>query len=128
MQERIVQEIALLKEKYPNLEHGQNYDWVMIPDFPLPDGYNRKATKFLFLVPNTYSLTAPDCFYVEIGLRLVNGNMPSNYNEQQAVPVGGSWGYFSWHPEIWQPADEILNGDNLLTFIRVVNIRLREAD
>ena len=128
MTERIIQEIALLKEKYPNLVHGQNYDWVVIPDFPLPDGYNRQITKLLFLIPNTYPHTAPDCFYVETGLRLVSGNMPSNYNEEMSVPVGGSWGYFSWHPEIWQPKDDIQSGDNLLSFIKVVNLRLREAN
>ena len=128
MQERLAQEIALLKAKYPNLEHGQNYDWVIISDCPLPDGYNRKTTKLLFLIPVTYPHTAPDCFYVEPGLRLSNGNMPSNYNEQMTVSVGGSWGYFSWHPEIWQAAAEIEKGDNLLSFIKIVNVRLREAN
>ena len=128
MQERIAQEIALLKERYPDLEYGQNYDWIIIPDFPLPEGYNRTATKLLFLIPNTYPHTAPDCFYVETGLRLANGNLPSNYNEEMSVPIPGPWGYFSWHPEIWQARDEIQKGDNLLSFIRVVNFRLREAD
>ena len=128
MQDRIIQEIALLKEKFPNLQHGENYDWVMVPDFPLCDGYNRKSTKLLFLIHNTYPHTAPDCFYVEIGLRLINGNMPSNYNEEMNVPVGGNWGYFSWHPEIWQPTDQIEEGDNLLSFVKVVNLRLREAN
>lgn len=128
MQERVIQEIALLRERYPNLVHGQDCDWVMIPDFPLPDGYNRKATKLMFLIPATYPHTGPDCFYVEVGLRLSNGNMPSNYNEHMDVPVGGSWGYFSWHPEIWQPADEIQEGDSLLAFIKAVNLRLREGN
>ncbi|MFC1752254.1 E2/UBC family protein [Thermoproteota archaeon] len=128
MQERIIQEIGLLKEKYPNLALGQDYDWAMIPDFPLPEGYNRNATKLLFLIPKTYPHVAPDCFYVETGLRLTNGNMPSNYNEYMDVPVGGTWGYFSWHQEIWQSVDEIQKGDNLLSFIKSVNLRLREAD
>jgi hypothetical protein len=128
LQERIAQEITLLKEKYPNLVYGQNCDWIMIPDFSLPEGYNLKTTKLMFLIPNTYPHTAPDCFYVEIGLRLSNGNIPSNYNEEMSVPVGGAWGYFSWHPEIWQPADVIEKGDNLSSFIRAVNVRLREVD
>ncbi len=128
MQERVIQEIALLKELYPNLVHGQNFDWVMIPDYPLPEGYNRKAAKLMFLIPVTYPLSGPDCFYVDVGLRLTNGNMPSNYNEHMDVPVGGSWGYFSWHPEIWQAADEIRGGDSLLTFIKAVNLRLREGN
>lgn len=128
MQERVIQEIALLKERYPSLLHGQNYDWVMVPDFPLPEGYNRKATKLMFLIHAAYPHAGPDCFYVETGLRLKDGNMPSNYNEHMDVPVGGSWGYFSWHPETWQPADEIRGGDNLSTFIKAVNLRLREKN
>ena len=128
MRERIIQEITFLREKFPNLQHGENHDWVMIPDFPLCDGYNRNSTKLLFLIPNTYPHTGPDCFYVEIGLRLVNGNMPSNYNEEMSVPVGGNWGYFSWHPEIWQATDQIEEGDNLLSFLKVVSLRLREAN
>lgn len=128
MPERITQEISLLREKYPNLQHGENYDWIAIPDFPLPDGYNRKSTKLLFLIPNTYPHTAPDCFYVEVGLRLTNGNLPSNYNEEMNVPVGGSWGYFSWHPQAWEPGALIHEGDNLFSFIKVVALRLREAN
>jgi hypothetical protein len=128
MLERLMQEVALLKNKYPGLIHGQNYDWVMIPDFILPEGYDRKSTKLMFLIPSTYPYTGPDCFYVDVGLRLANGNMPSNYNEEMQVPVGGQWGYFSWHPEVWGPADDIQKGDNLLTFIKVVNVRLREAN
>lgn len=128
MKERIVQEIALLSEKYPSLQHGQNNDWVMIPDFNLFDGYNRQITKLLFLVKSTYPHTAPDNFYVESGLRLSNGNPPSSYTEGQGVAVPGNWGCFSWHPEIWRPSNEIQKGDNLLTFMRSVNQRLREKN
>jgi len=128
LQERIIQEIAFLKERYPFLQHGQNYDWVMLPDFPLPEGYNRSATNLMFLIPHSYPHTPPDCFYVEIGLRLSSNELPSNYNEHMDVPVGGSWGYFSWHPEIWQAAGRMQEGDNLNSFIKAVNFRLREVN
>jgi hypothetical protein len=126
MRERIIKEIELLRTKYANLHHGENYDWVMIPIFPLPEGWNCKQTKLLFLIPSTYCHTAPDNFYVESGLRLSNSNTPGGYSEGASVPVGGTWGCFSWHAEKWQPGNSIEGGDNLLTFIRTVNIRLRE--
>jgi hypothetical protein len=44
------------------------------------------------------------------------------------VPVGGSWGYFSWHAEIWQPLDDYHKSDNLLSFIKAVNFRLRQVN
>lgn len=69
MNERILQEVALLKERHPNLQHGENYDWVMILDYPLPEGYNRQATRILLLIPTTYPHTPPDNFYVDSGLK-----------------------------------------------------------
>ena len=126
MKERIRREVEPLRETYPNTQHGQNLDWVMIPDFPLPGGWNRNLTRLLFLIPTTYPHSAPDNFYVDSGLRLSDGRMPANYNEGQSVPIGGAWGCFSWHPEKWNPSDEILKGDNLLTFMKSVRLRLRE--
>jgi hypothetical protein len=128
MKERIVEEIQLLKAKCPNLQHGENHDWVLIPDFPLPEGWSRRETRLLFLIPSSYPHAAPDNFYVETGLRLSNGNMPSNYSEGAGVPIGGTWGSFSWHPEHWQASAKIQEGDNLPTFIKAVNIRLREVN
>jgi len=128
MKERIMEEIELLREKYPSVQTGDNLDWLMIPDFPLPGHWNRPQTKLLFLIPPSYPHTPPDNFYVETGLRLVNGNKPSNYNEGAGVPVGGSWGCFSWHAEKWQPSSSSSEGDNFLSFIKSVNIRLREVN
>jgi hypothetical protein len=128
MKERIAEEINLLKGKYPNLQHGENYDWVLIPDFPLPEGWSRKEIKLLFLIPSSYPHAAPDNFYVETGLRVNNGSMPSNYSEGTGVPIGGAWGCFSWHPEHWQASSKIQEGDNLLSFMKAVNIRLREVN
>ena len=126
MKARMLKEIELLLAKYPNLQHGENYDWILIPDFPLPDGLNRKQTKLLFLISSSYPHTAPDNFYVESGLKLSNGNPIQNYSEGAGVPLGGSWGCFSWHAEQWHPSNNTEEGDNLLSFIRSVKIRLRE--
>lgn len=128
MNDRIIKEFDLLRQKYPNLQHGENYDWGLILDYPLPKGWNREQTKLLFLVPTSYPHTPPDNFYVENGLRLHNGSMPQSYTEGNSVPVGGNWGCFSWHAEKWQPTDTSKKGDNLLSFLRSINIRLREPN
>lgn len=128
MKERIEEEIELLRAKYPNLQHGENFDWIIIPDFPLQGHWNRPRTKLLFLIPPSYPHAPPDNFYVETGLKLKNGGDPSNYNEGAGVPVGGAWGCFSWHAEKWQPSSSVKEGDNFLSFMRAVGIRLREAN
>ncbi len=126
MEERIAEEIRLLQEKYQNLQYGKSYAWVMIPDFNLPEGYNRKTIRLLFLILGSYPHASPDNFYVDAGLKFANGNPLTSYSEGAQVPIEGSWGCFSWHPEIWQPSAEIQKGDNLLTFMKSVNLRLRE--
>lgn len=133
MNERVRNEIDLVRQKYPDLQHGNNLDWVFIPEYPLPKNiYNRSSTKFFFLIPNVYPNSGPDNFFVESGFRLFDGSLPNSYNEGStptghSLPVPGTWGWFSWHPEKWQPAAVIEEGDNLLAFFKAVNIRLREG-
>ena len=81
MEERLAEEIRLLKEKYPNLQFGEKYAWVMIPDFSLPEGYNRKITRLLFLIPGSYPQGSPDNFYVDVGLKFANNNLLTSYSE-----------------------------------------------
>lgn len=126
MDERVEKEVKLLREKYPCLQHGQGYAWIMIPGYGLPDGYNRKTTRLVWLIPSAYPHASPDNFYVDSGLKFDNGNPLTSYSEGAQVPIEGSWGCFSWHPEIWQPSADIQKGDNFLTFIRSVGLRLRE--
>ena len=128
MKERITEEVELLRKKYPSVQAGNNLDWIIIPDLSLPGHWNRPQTTLLFLIPPSYPHAPPDNFYVETGLRLENGNNPSNYNEGAGVPIGGSWGCFSWHAEKWKPSALAREGDNFLSFMRSVNIRLREAN
>ena len=132
MSERVADEIELVRTRHPKLQHGTGRDWVLIPDYQLPPGrYNRSATTLLFLIPAGYPITAIDNFFVETGLRFGNGQtgIPA-YNEGStpgsgAPPIPGNWGWFSWHPNTWRPAATIEGGDNLLTYLRGVNMCLR---
>ncbi len=132
MYERVRQEIDLLKQKFTDLQSGQELNWVLIPEYPLPGLYNKSFTRLLWIIPPGYPQTAPDDFFVDGDLKLKNGNNPSSFNigpnsSSGPAPVPGNWGWFSWHPENekWRPAAEIEKGDNLLTFLRAVNICLK---
>jgi hypothetical protein len=107
--------------------HGDSLEWVKFPEFSLPSGWNRSATSLLVLVPLGYPVTPPDNFYVASGLRTASGAMPSNYNEGHSH-LGEQWGQFSYHVEEWKPSADLLQGDNLLTFMLGVERRLKEAN
>jgi len=134
MNERVEEEIGLLKEKFPRLRHGDKHQWVLIPEFPLPVGrYNKGYTDLLFNIPLGYPNTGPDDFFVEGDLKLMEGGNPLGFNvgsksSSGPAQVEANWGWFSWHPVSWRPAATIQGGDNLLTFLRGVNLCLKGAE
>ena len=125
--ERLRRELELLRKRYPRIEHGADLDWFRIGDFPLPQGWNRKSTDILVIVPPAYPATPPDNFFVTPGLCTASGAPPGNYSENQSV-LGVTWAQFSFHADGWSPTDDPLEGDSLATFMFAVERRLGEAN
>jgi len=131
MHERVAQEIAMVCEKHPGLQHDEQLRWVLIPDYALPPGrFNKERTTVLVVIPPGYPNTGPDNFFVDADLRLSDGNNPPGLNpgansSSGQAPVPGDWAWFSWHPVSWRPAATIEGGDNLITFLRGVNLCLQ---
>lgn len=131
MHERVKEEIQLLQQKFPKLQHGDELNWVLIPEYPLPDLFNKSHTNLMWNIPAGYPQTAPDDFFVDGDLKLKNGSNPPAFNigpnsSSGPAPIPGNWGWYSWHPQAqWKPNASIEKGDNLLTFLRSVNICLR---
>ena len=131
MHERVSSEVELLRKRFPALEHGEQFKWVLIPVFPLPPGrFNKEETRLLFAVPIGYPNTGPDDFFVDVDLRLRDGSVPPAFNPNSnsssgPAPAAGNWGWFSWHPQAWRPATTVEGGDNLQTFLIGVSLCLR---
>lgn len=134
MHERVAREIAMVREKYPELQYGEQLNWVFIPDYPLPPGrYNIDRTRLLFIIPPGYPNTGPDNFFVDADLRLTGGSNPPGFNpgsnsSSGPAPLPGDWAWFSWHPVSWRPGATIEGGDNLMTFLRGVNLCLQGVE
>ncbi|MGH7412197.1 MAG: E2/UBC family protein [Candidatus Methylomirabilis sp.] len=130
MQERIEQELALLRQHYPKLEYLPAGKWVRIPSYPLPADWNRSATDVAFQIPEAYPGTPPYGIYVPAGI-LFNAARPNNYTEPANTqpPFGGTWGIFSWAPEDgqWRPGATVTSGSNLLNWVRGFAHRFREG-
>ena len=125
--ERRKQEVDILNSRYGAIEWGSNLDWILFKDFKLPTGWNKTNTPLLIMIPAGYPATPPDNFYVPNGLRLATGNPPANFAENQTV-LGNLWAQFSFHAQGWNPASEILKGDNLQGFMLMVEKRLQELN
>jgi hypothetical protein len=131
MHARVRQEVELLKQQFQELSHGEQFQWVLIPELALPAGrFNRSVATILFNIPAGYPQTGPDNFFTNADLRLADGGTPPAFNQGSQsssgnAPLAGEWGWFSWHPLAWRPAATIEGGDNLPGFVRAINICLR---
>lgn len=131
MHKRVREEIALLGRQFPDLQYGDQVDWVLLPELVLPAGrFNRERTKILFHIPIGYPQTGPDNFFTDGDLRFRDGTSPPGFNigsnsSSGPAPLPGQWGWFSWHPQSWRPAATVAAGDNLSGFVRSINLCLR---
>ena len=86
----------------------------------LAAGWSKPLSQIRFVLPVPYPAAQPDCFFADSDLRLANGAMPVNTGMQPLNGVALVW--FSWHLTAWSPQQ-----DNLLTYIRFIESRLRDA-
>lgn len=130
MQERIEQELALLRGRYADLEYRLEGQWVRIPNYPLPTGWSRSPTAVAFQIPVSHPGTPPYGIYAPVGLTF-NGGRPDNYTEPAPTqpPFGGTWGIFSWAPADgeWRPTADPATGSNLLNWVIGFATRFREG-
>ena len=130
MEERIQQELALLRARFRQLEYVASGHWVKIPGYLMPAGWNRTQTDISFQVPVGYPGTLPYGIYVPSGI-LFNSTRPNNYSEPAPTqpPFGGNWGIFSWTPGDgeWRPTASLSTGSNLLNWVLGFGDRFREG-
>lgn len=116
-----------LLERFPSATFETRADGsrrIRIPDYQLPKGgWNRESTAIYFVTMPSYPQAQPDCFWTDPGLTLANGGIPKNasVNNNHGGPEQLLW--FSWHASKWNP-----NGDSLLTYVHVIDRRLRQVE
>lgn len=128
MDERLERELALLRTYFPQLEYREDGRWIRIPGYAVPadlwaPGQVTVACHFQPLHPGQ----APYGIWVQPGLRLkTTGQLSTDHYSEPAgdIPLGGTWGKFSFSPVSWHPTDDLASGDNMLNFILSFRDRL----
>lgn len=115
-------EILLGQETQANLQKlPDGAHLIMVPSIKLPSGWSKSIVDVKFIAPVGYPFAKPDCFWADIDLRLANGNLPMNA-QQNAIPhLGTMHLWFSWHVASWNP-----NVDSLITYVFVIKRRLSD--
>jgi hypothetical protein len=134
MRPRIEQELALLRQHYPDVEHLEHAgeDWFRIPRYSFPAGWRIgdrqiESAPIVFRITAAYPSSEPYGFLTPAGINF-NGAPPGNTGSAPAVPFAGDWQHFSWAPDgSWVPTQEVRTGSNLLAWVRSFAHRLREG-
>jgi hypothetical protein len=126
MDARLERELALLRTRFPDLEFNESARWVLLPTYPLPEGWLPSVTAVAFPVHPAFPASPPYGFYIAESVRF-NGAVPGNSSAPAAVPFPGSWRQLSWAPESWQPAAEPPHGSNLVQWAIGFLQRFREG-
>lgn len=93
---------------------------IVAVDVDLPEGWNRTRVRVRFVLPVAFPSAQPDCFFVDLDLRLADGNMPMNSGVQQLDGEDLLW--LSWHLSTWSPST-----DNTATYLRFIERRLGDV-
>lgn len=128
-EERIRQELLMLRNAWPDLEYTADGHWVKIPRYWSGEGiWQISEPEVCFQIPASLPGQAPYGFYVRPHMMLCGGSLPQNYTyPADATPFGPGWGKFSWQLEPWQPHADPIQGSNMLNFVRSFAARLREG-
>lgn len=129
MTERIQQELALLRQYYPDIEvlEHSGMVWARIHRYKLPQNsrWSSEETAVAFNFQVGYPGTAPYGIYVPSNLAHA-GNTSFLTGAQFPPPFEGSWSMLSWAPENWQPGADLVKGANMLHFVRSFSERFKE--
>jgi hypothetical protein len=127
----VAEQIAdIASQRYEsNVEFDEeNADWVVFPNFILPSNCKQKARSvaLMTLFPKEYPEVPPRGFYMQDTTRLSNVPSSQPYAGATAVPQG--WLYYDIHIN-WRPAAvEWRRGDNLWTYLEVIDFVLAQDD
>ena len=130
MEDRITKESELLRRRFPQMQYSETGQWVMIPSYSLPDGWNRPVTSVAFQIPAGYPGTPPYGIYTPSGLSY-RGSVPKSYTEPapNQPPFPGPWAVFSWSPADgqWRATSDPIAGCNLLNWVIGFGVRFGEG-
>ncbi|HTX44225.1 MAG TPA: hypothetical protein VMC61_05805 [Methanocella sp.] len=103
------------------IEVDDRLSWVIIRDYGLPEGYNRRTTDILFNTAGFPYIPPASVFgvYMERGLTYQDRRLPNYYESLTRHMFDRDWAWFCTGQITWDP-----NKDDLMTFLVTLDLML----
>lgn len=135
--EWLIRNILLLQSALPDCDiefDGDDGTWVRIEHFPLPNNFQQQQTDLLLILPGIHQplATPPRSFYIDKNLKSsATGFTPAHIFEQGSVHgwadlANQGYANFCLILHQWNPTQDIVTGDNLLTVVNTIFEHLSE--
>ena len=126
IQERIEQELALLRRFYNDLAFVEAGQWVLLPRYRLPPAWQPSEVPIAFQIPPGYPGTPAYGFFAPEDVTC-NGAKPNAKPPPNVPPFQGNWLLFSWAAQDWRPTADVVSGSNLWAWCRSFSDRFKEG-
>ena len=130
--ERIMNEIFMIAPRFSNAGgiycDEENYDWLIIPQYPLPEKWHERWAKLMIVFPKMYPETPPIGFYLNQKFHLKAGGYDSHatgtayHGAPDLLQSGWHWYCVTVVEGAggWSPSSDYSNPDNLWTYLNMV--------
>lgn len=130
-EDRLDQELNLLRSLFPDLLCDEQRKWVLLPGYRLPEGmeWNKEVMDICIEIKAGFPGVAPYGIYVPADLRYGNEEPKSWHASPGNKPsFSGNWGFLSWSPEQeWKAGADVISGSNLLNFVLSFSDRFKSG-
>jgi hypothetical protein len=117
----------------------QEYNWLVIPRYPMPERWRQRWTRLKILFPAAYPDVPPTGFYLSIPARLKGGGQDKHLIKRGGIYADApdlrdeGWFWYCIHAQVqgaggWQPSSDPAYPDNLFTFLNMAREALSADD
>lgn len=119
---RLIVELERLS-RFFDVEVDDSLNWVLIRNYGLPAGYNRRITDILFNTSGFPMIPPASIFgvYMDMGLTYNDQRLPNYYEALTRRMFGRDWAWFCTGQMTWDPQH-----DDLLTFLVTLDLMLTD--
>jgi hypothetical protein len=113
----------------------ENGDWLVIPNYPLPERWQERWCKLMIVFPRSYPDTPPIGFYLNKRFQLKDGGFDGHLTGQGLEGAADlrsqGWHWYCVRLESgsggWSPKADYRQSDNLWTYLNMIREALTNA-